>query len=207
MDINTTRLRCTIGWLAIALPWLSVLFSMVFSHTIWPQSISITYYEFQTAMPALMIVLGSASFLLISYKGYDKTDDIINTIAAIFGLLILLFPCFKTEYAVCGSFQIPSKISHIIHMIAAVVFFALLAFNSLFLFTKSIGEMTREKKIRNIIYRVCGIGMLASFLLLLIPNWRIGTWVVEAIALAFFGISWLTKADYYPWLFADKKAS
>lgn len=207
MDINTTRLRCTIGWLAIALPWLSVLFSMVFSHTIWPQSISITYYEFQTAMPALMIVLGSASFLLISYKGYDKTDDIINTIAAVFGLLILLFPCFKEEYGICGSFQIPSKISHIIHMIAAVVFFALLAFNSLFLFTKSGGEMTKEKKIRNIIYRVCGIGMLASFLLLLIPNWRIGTWVVEAIALAFFGISWLTKADYYPWLFADKKAS
>lgn len=207
MDINTTRLRCTIGWLAIALPWLSVLFSMVFSHTIWPQSISITYYEFQTAMPALMIVLGSASFLLISYKGYDKTDDIINTIAAVFGLLILLFPCYKAEYGVCGSFQIPSKISHIIHMVAAVVFFALLAFNSLFLFTKSSGEMTREKKIRNIIYRVCGIGMLASFLLLLIPNWRIGTWVVEAIALAFFGISWLTKADYYLWLFADKKAS
>lgn len=207
MDINTTRLRCTIGWLAIALPWLSVLFSMVFSHTIWPQSISMTYYEFQTAMPALMIVLGSASFLLISYKGYDKTDDIINTIAAVFGLLILLFPCYKAEYGVCGSFQIPSKISHIIHMIAAVVFFALLAFNSLFLFTKSGGEMTKEKKIRNIIYRVCGIGMLASFLLLLIPNWRIGTWVVEAIALAFFGISWLTKADYYPWLFADKKAS
>lgn len=207
MDINTTRLRCTIGWLAIALPWLSVLFSMVFSHTIWPQSISMTYYEFQTAMPALMIVLGSASFLLISYKGYDKTDDIINTIAAVFGLLILLFPCYKAEYGVCGSFQIPSKISHIIHMIAAVVFFALLAFNSLFLFTKSSGEMTKEKKIRNIIYRVCGIGMLASFLLLLIPKWRIGTWVVEAIALAFFGISWLTKADYYPWLFADKKAS
>lgn len=206
MDINTTRLRCTIGWLAIALPWLSVLFSMVFSHTIWPQSISITYYEFQTAMPALMIVLGSASFLLISYKGYDKTDDIINTIAAVFGLLILLFPCFKEGFEICGNFQIPSKISHIIHMIAAVTFFAILAFNSLFLFTKSGGEMTKEKKIRNIIYRVCGIGMLASFLLLLIPNWRIGTWVVEAIALAFFGISWLTKADYYPWLFADKKA-
>ena len=205
MDINTKRLRCIIGWLAIALPWLSVLFSVVFSHTAWPQSISITYYEFQTAMPALMIVLGSASFLLFSYKGYDKLDDIINSIAAMFGLFILLFPCFKSGFEVCGSFQVPSNISHAIHMIAAVVFFALLAFNSLFLFTKSGGEMTKEKKIRNIIYKVCGIGMLASFLLLLIPNWRIGTWVVEAIALAFFGISWLTKADCYPWLFADKK--
>lgn len=208
MDINTTRLRCTIGWLAIALPWLSVLFSMVFSHTIWPQSISITYYEFQTAMPMLMIVLGSASFLLISYKGYSKIDDIINTIAAIFGLLILLFPCFKAGYVICGSFQVPNTVSDTIHMIAAVAFFGLLSFNSLFLFTKSSGKMTKEKKIRNIIYRVCGIGMLASFLLLIpfnLCNVRIGVWIVEAVALAFFGISWLTKADYYPWLFADKK--
>lgn len=207
MDINTTRLRCTIGWLAIILPWLSVFFSMVFGHTIWPQSISITYYQFQTAMPVLMIILGAASFLLFSYKGYDKLDDIINSIAAVFGLLILVFPCFNAAYPVCGNFQVPNEVSHIIHMIAAIAFFALLSFNSLFLFTKSGGEMTKEKKIRNIIYRVCGIGMIASFLLLLIPNWRIGTWVVEAIALAFFGISWLTKADYYPWLFADKKNS
>jgi hypothetical protein len=30
-----------------------------------------------------------------------------------------------------------------------------------------------------------------------------GTWAVEAVALAFFGIAFLTKADVYPWLFCD----
>ena len=205
MDINTTRLRCTIGWLAIILPWLSVFLSMVFSHTIWPQSISITYYEFQTAMPALMIILGSASILLFAYKGYEKIDDVLNSIAGMFGLLILLFPTSHPDYLIAGTFNLPSNINNIIHLLSAIIFFALLSINSLFLFTKSSGEMTKEKRIRNIIYRVCGIGMMASFLLLLIPNWRIGVWVVEAIALLFFGISWLTKADYYPWLFADKK--
>ena len=205
MDINTTRLRCTIGWLAIILPWLSVFLSMVFSHTIWPQSISITYYEFQTAMPALMIILGSASILLFAYKGYEKIDDVLNSIAGMFGLLILLFPTSHSDYLIAGTFNLPSNINNIIHLLSAIIFFALLSINSLFLFTKSSGEMTKEKRIRNIIYRVCGIGMMASFLLLLIPNWRIGVWVVEAIALLFFGISWLTKADYYPWLFADKK--
>ena len=64
--------------------------------------------------------------------------------------------------------------------------------------------MTENKKKRNIIFKVCGIGMIASFILLLLPIPHI-TWIVEAIALAFFGVSWLTKADYYPWLFADKK--
>ena len=30
-----------------------------------------------------------------------------------------------------------------------------------------------------------------------------GVWLVEAIALAAFGISWLTKANCYAWLCAD----
>ena len=65
--------------------------------------------------------------------------------------------------------------------------------------------MTLNKKRRNVIYRICAIGMLASFALLLLPYFYIQTWLVETVALLFFGISWLTKADYYPWLFADKK--
>jgi hypothetical protein len=32
-----------------------------------------------------------------------------------------------------------------------------------------------------------------------------GTWAVEAVALFFFGIAFLTKADTYPWLFCDSK--
>jgi predicted membrane channel-forming protein YqfA (hemolysin III family) len=93
--------------------------------------------------------------------------------------------------------------SNTIHFIAAIIFFGLLAYNSFFLFTKSTGEMTKKKKIRNIIYRICGVGMIASFLILLFPYFRIQVWLVETIALFFFGISLLTKADIYPWLFCD----
>ena len=32
-----------------------------------------------------------------------------------------------------------------------------------------------------------------------------GTWFVEMLALGFFGISWLTKSNIYPWLFAEKE--
>ena len=48
--------------------------------------------------------------------------------------------------------------------------------------------------------------MIASFVLLipfLILDVRIGMWIVEAIALIFFGISWLTKSQCYSWLFKD----
>jgi hypothetical protein len=90
-----------------------------------------------------------------------------------------------------------------IHYASAVGFFGLLAYNSLFLFTKTNGNMTRNKKIRNIIYRICGIGMIGSFLILLLPPFTIRIWLIEALALLFFGISFLTKANCYKWLFAD----
>lgn len=196
--INTTRLRCTIGWLGLLLPWLVVL---LLGH--FPASISETYYTYE-AGPVFMMVLGSASFLLFSYKGYELIDDILNSIAGLFGLLICLFPC-EWYYDLVGTFQVPMLTSVCIHYIAAVGFFGLLAVNSLFLFTKTSGEMTRNKKVRNIIYRICGIGMVASFGLLLFPTFHIRIWLIEAISLFFFGISFLTKADYYPWLFADKK--
>jgi hypothetical protein len=65
--------------------------------------------------------------------------------------------------------------------------------------------MTLNKKRRNIIYRVCGCGMLLSMLALVLLNGWALVWWVEAIALIFFGIAFLTKADVYPWLFCDSK--
>ncbi len=201
--INTKRLRCTIGWLGMLLPWIVVILSVAFKYP-FPESISATYYV-DTCITPFMIVLGSAGLLLFSYKGYERIDDIICSLAGASALGVCLFPCTSNGFV--GTFHIAGNISGMIHNITAVIFFGLLAYNSLFLFTKSSGNMTPNKKKRNIVFRVCGIGMIASFVLLLIPYsvCPIITWIVEAIALAFFGISWLTKANCYPWLFADKE--
>ena len=149
-----------------------------------------------------MIILGADSIFLMFYDGYDKKDDVLNTIAGIFGLLICLFPCGYNAERV-GTFQTPVAISSAIHNISAAVFFAILSYVSLFQFTKSNGNMTEKKKKRNVIYRICGVGMISSFALLLLPDFYIKIWLVEAIALTFFSLSWLTKANAYKWLFAD----
>ena len=197
MQINTLRLRAMIGWLGMLLPWIVVILIGYF-----PASISATWYT--NACTPFMIILGSASFLLICYKGYDKIDDVILTCSGIAGLGICLFPCAVAEVpGKVGTFLIDSAISSSIHTLCAIIFFGLLAYNSFFLFTKSSGEMTRNKKIRNIIYRICGVGMIASFLLLLLPFLPFKIWLLETIALFFFGVSFLTKADIYPWLFCD----
>lgn len=197
MRINTLRLRATIGWLGMLLPWIVVLLIGYF-----PESISATWYT--NACTPFMIILGAASFLLISYKGYELHDDMLLTCSGVAGLGICLFPCaISSAHEKVGTFMIDSQISNIVHTACAVVFFLLLAYNSLFLFTKTSGEMTRKKKMRNAIYRVCGIGMLASFLLLALPYFPIKVWLMETVALFFFGVSFLTKADIYPCLFCD----
>ena len=203
--INTTRLRCMIGWLAILLPWIVAFLTLIFqTGVIWPDAISTTYY-YDSCITPFMIILGSASILLMSYKGYDKVDDILNTVAGVFGLCICLFPMWEQSKTHVGTFQLPMPISNVLHIVSAIVFFALLAYVSIFQFTKSGGEMTKNKKIRNIIYVICGFGMLLSFSFMIIPYFYSQIWIVETIALTFFGVSWLTKANYYSWLFADKK--
>lgn len=207
--INATRLRRIIGWLGMSLSLIVLALALIYGFG-FPDSISLTYY-FEPCIAPFMIILGSAGVMLFGYMGYDKHDDIICSLAGVFAWGICLFPCgtaprLDADLRV-GTFQLDHVASGWIHNVCAIVFFGLLAYNSLFLFTKTSGTMTENKKKRNIIFRVCGIGMIASFLALIPISmfglWG-GTWAVEAIALIFFGISWLTKAGCRL-LFADKK--
>ena len=197
MRINTIRLRVVLGVLAILLPWIVALLNGGF-----PASISATYYVPACITPFMGILIAS-SVILMCYRGYELQDDIILSLSGLFGLFICLFPTYSSAYELVGTFQIPASISSTIHNVSAFIFFALLSYNSFFLFTKGDGNPTKNKKIRNIIYRVCGVGMLASFLLLLLPDFHIKVWLVETFALFFFGVSFLTKADVFPFLFCD----
>lgn len=199
MKLNTRRLRCMLGWLGILLPWIVTALVRYF-----PTSISATWHT--NACTVFMIVLGSASLLLISYKGYELVDDLLLTFSGVFGLMVCIFPCnVPNAPERFGTFMLPGNVSDIIHSISAILLFLLLAVNSFFLFTKTDDKenMTKKKKIRNIIYRVCGIGMIAVYLMFLLPDFYIKVWLIETIALFFFGVSWLTKANCYKFLFCD----
>ena len=176
MRVNTIRLRIVLGILAILLPWIVALLNGAF-----PASISATYYVPQCITPFMGILIAS-SILLMCYKGYDLQDDIILSLSGLMGLCICLFPTYSSLYEKVGTFQLDPSISSTVHNISAVVFFGLLAYNSFFLFTKGDSNPTKKKKIRNIIYRVCGVGMLASFLILLLPSFYIKVWLMETIA-------------------------
>ena len=207
-DLWLKRIRNLAGFLGMILPWLSLLGAVIVSksvgvpETFWETlSISATYY----ITPPLTGVLTAAAIVLMCYDGYDWRDNLITTISGFFGLCIVIFPCrCSVSTPLTGFFQLPVNISNIIHCSSAVIFFILLAINSLFLFT--LGESnTKQKKLRNIIYRTCGIGMLCAMALMVIPvSFFAKTFIVEAIALTFFGISWLVKGQVFG-LFADKE--
>ena len=201
------RVRNLAGFLGMILPWLSLMGAGIVAKTVgvpddfWRTlSISATYY----ITPFLTGILTAAAIVLMCYDGYDWRDNVVTTISGIFGIMIVLFPCnctVATDYV--GAFQLPVSVSNFVRCFSACAFFILLSINSLFLFT--LGESgTKMKKIRNIIYRVCGIGMLSALILMVLPiNFFAKTFIVEAIALTFFGISWLVKGQVFN-LFSDK---
>lgn len=205
--IDTKQLRCTIGVLGMVLPVIVVILSIAYGFK-FPDSISATYFR-DTCIAPFMMILGGAGILLFCYRGYDIVDNILNTMAGALAWGVCLFPCGATSAPVAGTFRLPTATSNTIHMICAIGFFGILAYNSLFQFTKGSTTPTENKKKRNVIFRICGIGMVASFILLPLTSYGIiniphVVWVIEALALFFFGISWITKANCVCLLFADK---
>lgn len=200
------RIRNVCGFLGMVLPWLALFSAGIISEhpsDEWWWSISATYYQ----SPALVGVLTAASIVLLSYEGYDKLDNWITTLSGVFGLGIVLFPCHVSWMEGCthvGFFQLHMHASNIIHSLCAGIFFLLLAFNSYFLFTKTSGDMTSRKLIRNLIYRICGMGMFVFeivFVLLSLfdaPGYCV--MLVEIVLLQLFGISWLVKGEAFPFL-------
>lgn len=202
------RIRNVCGMLGVILPWLALFSAGIAEHvgsckTEWWWSISASYY----LSPALVGVLVPACIVLISYIGYDWTDNLITTLSGIFGLGIVLFPCkvsWISPDTPVGFFQLPMSASHILHTLFACLFFISIALNSIIQFTKHGRTMTDRKIIRNKIYRICGYGMLALMAVFAVakflgaPGWTV--MIVEILLLHLFGFAWLVKGEAFPFL-------
>lgn len=201
------KIRNQCGILGMLLPWFALFSAGIAQHPgpDWWWSISATYYQ----SPALVAVLVPACLVLFNYIGYDPLDRIITNLSALFGLGIVLFPCkvgWIPDGTPVGFFQLPIQISNCFHLACAGLFFFLIAFNSLFLFTKSKEgvEPTPQKLVRNRIYRICGITTLILLALMgpailgIIPCYF--QMIFEILLLTVFGFAWLVKGDFFPCL-------
>ena len=206
------RIRNLCGLLGIILPWLALFSAGIAEHpsSEWWWSISATYYQ----TPALVGVLVPACIVLMSYIGYDRTDNIITSLSGLFGLGIVLFPCrvsWIPDGTPVGFFQLPIELSNTIHTVCAALFFLAIAINSICQFTKSGPTMTDRKRIRNRIYRICGYGMLVLELAFVVvrllgaPGYVV--MILEILLLHLFGFAWLVKGEAFPFLNDKEEAT
>ncbi len=191
--------RNVLGGLGMLLPVISIIGGLFVRNKpeSWWYSISVTYY----ITPALAVILGSCALFLLCYRSYDTIDTVINVLSGIFAIIVVLFPCAKPyghEYV--GFFQIPVKVSDVIHTVSAVFLFLLLAYNIGWLFTRG------TNKLNNLIYRICsysmfgimtvsGILSIAACFGLNYPRWIV--MIGESILLLLFGFAWLVKGQLF----------
>ena len=203
--LSYLTLRKTLGILGISLPIILVVGSCACGrYDEIQQSISAYYY---TNMGNVLVgVLFAYGLFLFAYKGYGKVDDLTGDLGCIFALGVALFPC-----------QSANPIIGQVHLISAAWLFLVFAYFSIVLFTKSKyakQNLPKEKKDRNLVYRICGYTILVCILLMIIYMYVLKKSVpelaslkpifwLETIALWAFGLSWIVKGNV---ILKDKKA-
>jgi len=209
--ISYLTMRRLIGILGIALPIVVVVGGFIQNGFALQGSISGYYY---TNMRDFFVgLLCGVSLFLVSYKGYEKIDDLVGKMSGIFALGIVIFPTsmYSGKVVQVGMFLIYDNISEYIHLTFSALFFLLLSFNSMFLFTRrGPGVLSKEKKRRNMTFRICGIVMTVAIACATVYTLFLRDTVIskifpviifESIALLAFGVSWLVKGHT---LFKDK---
>lgn len=202
-------MRRAVGYIALSLPLTLALGAMVLAllgpghdlpHPLLQRSISDYYYT-----PMRDYYVGSlcaiAAFLVCS-RGYDFLDELTGYLAGAFAFGVALFP----SVAPYGGYTALQVDIGFVHTGFAALMFFVLAYMCIFLFRKSSPEkrLTRRKLHRNRLYRFCGLVILAcmaamigltidSSLRAIPPSGLLFWW--ESLALAAFGIAWLTKGE------------
>jgi hypothetical protein len=204
-------LKQALGILGMALPIVLIGGGILFAATGVQHSIS--HYYHTNMRDALVGLLAAVAIFLVTYQGYGLLDNLVSTLTGLAGAGVILFPCPTappSSFPV-GIFQLSQDVSGVVHLVCAGAFFGLLALQTLVLFTVTDpATWGPKKKIRNIIYFVCGGIMAASLVILLVvsraapdffANSEIGL-AFEWIMLWAFGIAWIVKGGV--WFLEDK---
>jgi hypothetical protein len=204
--ITFRTLRRTVGWLGISLPFALWWGGLLLEACRLQPSISHYYY---TNMREVFVgVMCAVSLFLFTYKGHTKLDSYLANAAGLFSLGVVVFPTNIIDSNSCQE-RVPTVLDlpfhNTIHLTSAALFFSVLAFMSIYLFTKTnkpINRMGRQKKLRNTLYKLCGWIMVLCLVLIGIskPVLKVSetstlTFWMETVALVAFGFSWLTKGD------------
>ena len=204
--IHYLTLRKSVGILGIFLP-LVLIFGVKLITNCSTLQDSISDYYYSKMGHYMTGTLCAVSLFMFSYKGYGPKDLWAGRGASLFSLAVAFFPCSNfNPLSECKVLELKgNQVINLIHFGSAACLFLIFSFFCLFLFTKSSGHPTNRKKQRNVVYRVCGIIILLSIILILLysvipaihelfKEYKPIFWL-ETLALLAFGFSWLTKGE------------
>lgn len=172
---------------------------------------SVSDYYYTITGDLLVGLLCAVALFLISYKGYpgERLDNFLSSLAGILALGVAFFPTNETSADSCAIIHLPlNDLRNNLHNVFSAALFLVLSSISLFMFTKSKGAvMTKQKKMRNRVYRICGVLMLICIVVLAfytnvrdnmlwLKQYKPVFWL-EFMALLAFGISWLVKGGLF----------
>ena len=193
--------RQVIGYLGLALPVLLVQVVKCRPNPasdVWAGT-SVSAYYWTGAVAIFAGILAGLSIFLLTYRGYaneaQKYDRAVTIIAGISAALVALFPTTPPDGLVMKLAWWHPWVG-VVHTSAAVSLVAMFALFSLWLFRKKApGERpTRDKRRRDRIYLLCGLGILGSMGWAFIEHLgKRSIFWPESFALMFFATSWLVK--------------
>jgi hypothetical protein len=201
--VSYLTLRKAIGYLGIGLPVVLIVGDLLLSENPGLQPTISDYYR--TVMSGVLVgILFGVGVFLFSYDGYEKADRIAGWAACAFAVAVALFPVSSESDFVRN-----------VHVVSAIAMFLVLAYFSLFLFTKSkeSSSPTPRKLVRNRVYVTCGVVIVGCLGLIGIYYWLLDETAIqdlnpvlwlESVALWAFGISWFIKGEA---LLGDKSKS
>jgi len=191
MVVSYLIMRRVIGILGMALPVILIVWGFfLLGFPEFRPSLS-DYYALR-ARDAFVGILFAIACFLFAYRGYAPIDNLAGDLGAVFALGVAFFPCNGAKW------------EQGIHFTSAGLLFLVLSGFSLFLFTRSKGGKTDNKKVRNRIYVGCGVAMLLCIALIglykvcgkntVVAKANPVLWL-EVLALWTFGISWFVKGE------------
>jgi hypothetical protein len=211
--ISYLTLRRSVGILGIALPIILLAgFSLMHKNCDLPPSIS--HYYYTNLGTYFTGTLCAVALFLFSYNGPQDADKYAALFASICALGVAFFPtnpyCDSCDECIRVHLNC-SGLRNGMHYTFASLLFLTFAYFSLVLFTKTSDEKrpTKEKLLRNKIYKLCGWVIITCIVIIgltsipsiaaisFVKNFKTLTFVFEAIALFAFGYSWLIKGETF----------
>jgi hypothetical protein len=217
--ISYMFLRKTVGWIGSLLPIVLIAGNAIFFASPRPDSMSGYYY---TPMRNIFVgALCALGVFLIAYDGYDEVDRWITNIAGLCAIGVAFFP---TKPPVPHLSTGQQAVGDIHVFFAAVTFIALglmaLRFTKsagtpagqamtgrirggLGFSQPGDDQRSGRKKAQNAVYRACGIMILSCVVLAALSNllpasvkadWPV-LFILEALAVFAFGVSWFVKGQ------------